>query len=892
MRSFFKALPGFLVISVLLQSCSDSQTSSVLPILANEHFYATYAAAQERSSFLLDEGYEWHFYEPKEPIEFTTDTGGDLGVAWNIDGKSIILAEQMAKAPVISETYPDMVSYGYQPVEGLQVNATFLVRTSREAILELEVMNESDETKMVTLRPYIRDMERPFGQVKVDEEGVYFNHQEYPDGWTKDHDLLHEDSVRNLLALSQADEYALFTQWDDDSPSFPYPVINEPEMLRLQGRTLLPSNIRNQHQAPKTRIQAYIKGKPEVLITENSAVPGLASAVINQDGYYRLDLGLLDNNRKTDTYALNYYFEDQQLGYQTELKANAEGRMDRFDALLAPVQGPTLPENISIHTDGKSSSITWDAKTAVHVYKRIYPESNYVRVANSVTEGRWTDHSASENSGYILTGVNADGTPGIHSREYTNLPKASFLKGTASSIQPEMAKVIAGQKSFELNPGESKTIRIVRLVQPERDSPQELAISAKKALSESLESYRKTNRDWVKRIDLSQIEGRENQLLYLSAANMMKQVFYPPEENSSYNYYVFSREPTWGWGHGGQVFHESLTMMAYAPIEPQSAMESQMVYEERQYENGYINYRTGSYLNEIIEYNDTLTSSAPWYAWQNYEVYKITQDQDFLKKMYSSSVRFYNFYNSTRDYDNDGLAEWRGHAVLESVRDAAVAVWDEVGWPANFDGVDVSSMLVMEAKALEQMALELGLNDEAAMWKADYERRTELINQYMWDEETGFYYNIDRKDNDFNFNKENDLKRMEIIGFLPLWAGIASKEQAEKLVEHLTNPNKFWRPYGVPSLSADDSYYNDKGYWNGPVWVEWNYLIFHGLKQYGYDELAKELALKNAAVMVDQLKQNHNLWEFYSPDESWAGYHKTYIWAGIINRMLLDMNND
>lgn len=892
MRSFFKAIPGFLVISVLLQSCNDSQTSSILPIQANEPFYATYAAAQERSSFLLDEGYEWHFYEPKEPMEFTTDTGGDLGVAWNIDGKSIILAEQMAAAPVISETYPDMVSYGYQPVEDLQVNATFLVRTSREAILELEVLNESDETQMVMLSPYIRDMERPFGQVKVAEEGVYFTHQEYPDGWTKDHNLPHEDSVRNLLTISEADEYALFTQWDDDSPSFPYPVINEPEMLRLQGRTLFPGNIRNQHQAPKTRIQAYIKGKPAVLITENSAVPGLASAVINQDGYYRLDLGLLENNRKTDTYALNYYFEDQQLGYQTELKANAEGRMDRFDALLAPVKEPTLPENISIQTDGKLSTIYWDAETPVHVYKRIYPESKYVRVANSVIEGRWTDHSASENSGYILTGVNADGTPGIHSREYTNLPKASFLKGTASSIQPEMAKVIAGQKSFELNPGESKTIRMVRFVQPERDSPQELAISAKKALSESLDSYRKTNRDWVKRIDLSQIEGRENQLLYLSAANMMKQVFYPPEENSSYNYYVFSREPTWGWGHGGQVFHESLTMMAYAPIEPQSAMESQMVYEERQYENGYINYRTGSYLNEIIEYNDTLTSSAPWYAWQNYEVYKITQDQDFLKKMYSSSARFYNFYNSTRDYDNDGLAEWRGHAVLESVRDAAVAVWDEVGWPANFDGVDVSSMLVMEAKALEQMALELGLNDEAAKWKADYEKRTELINQYMWDEETGFYYNIDRKDNDFNFNKENDLKRMEIIGFLPLWAGIASKEQAEKLVEHLTNPNKFWRPYGVPSLSADDSYYNDKGYWNGPVWVEWNYLIFHGLKQYGYDDLAKELALKNAAVMVDQLKQNHNLWEFYSPDESWAGYHKTYIWAGIINRMLLDMNND
>ena len=109
MRSFFKALPGFLVIFVCIQSCNDSQTSSVFPIQSNEPFYATYAAAQERSSFLLDEGYEWHFYQPKEPIEFTTDTGGDLGVAWTVDGQSIIHAEQMSSKIVISETYPDQL---------------------------------------------------------------------------------------------------------------------------------------------------------------------------------------------------------------------------------------------------------------------------------------------------------------------------------------------------------------------------------------------------------------------------------------------------------------------------------------------------------------------------------------------------------------------------------------------------------------------------------------------------------------------------------------------------------------------------------------------------------------------------------------------------------------
>ena len=36
------------------------------------------------------------------------------------------------------------------------------------------------------------------------------------------------------------------------------------------------------------------------------------------------------------------------------------------------------------------------------------------------------------------------------------------------------------------------------------------------------------------------------------------------------------------------------------------------------------------------------------------------------------------------------------------------------------------------------------------------------------------------------------------------------------------------------------------------------------------------------------LGDTHTLWEFYSPDKAWGGWHATYIWAGLVNRMLLD----
>ncbi len=97
------------------------------------------------------------------------------------------------------------------------------------------------------------------------------------------------------------------------------------------------------------------------------------------------------------------------------------------------------------------------------------------------------------------------------------------------------------------------------------------------------------------------------------------------------------------------------------------------------------------------------------------------------------------------------------------------------------------------------------------------------------------------KDNDFTYKNTNDLKRKEIIGFLPMWAGVASKEQAANLLKHFNSKDEFYRPFGVPTLAANDPYYNPIGYWNGPVWVPWQYLIFRGLMNYNYKKEAEDL---------------------------------------------------
>jgi hypothetical protein len=454
----------------------------------------------------------------------------------------------------------------------------------------------------------------------------------------------------------------------------------------------------------------------------------------------------------------------------------------------------------------------------------------------------------------------------------------------------DRASVVGFQMHFTLAPGAAERLRIVRGVTPADAGSTELLAAAEELLTYDTDQAVSENEALYSRIPPAPTSDRDLQMVYWSAFSLLRQVMLPPEGASSYNYYVFSREPTWGWGHGGQVFHESLAMLAYVYMDPESALNSQRVYFERQHEDGYINYRTGAYLDETIPTNGDLTTSAPWLSWENWELYRVTRDRSFLAEAYDAGIAFYEWWMANRDEDGDGLAEWGGHAVLESVRDGQVALWDEVGWPSNFEAMDLNVMLVKEARSLAQMAEELGYDEASAGWVAEAAARAQAVRETFWDEETGFFYHVDRDDHDYTFSDANDLKRQEIIGFLPLWAGAATDGQASRLVEHLTNEDTFWRLYGIPTLAANDAYYNPMGYWNGPVWVQWQYLIFRGLLDYGYDELAKELARKVLESVSHHLAESHTFWELYSPDDLRAGFHQTYIWTGIVARMMLDLN--
>ncbi len=472
-----------------------------------------------------------------------------------------------------------------------------------------------------------------------------------------------------------------------------------------------------------------------------------------------------------------------------------------------------------------------------------------------------------------------------------------------NGVTDDFVRFVSLHTKFNLKPGEFKEIRYFRAMIDAGEDPEAFnEIDLLKLMPvQQFVDYNVSLFNSIPHIDFETVQEK---MIYLSALNLARGCMLPPAGATNHNYYVFSREPLWGWGHGHQVLHESLSMMAYAYLDAESAQNSQRVYMEQQGNDGLIAYRHGPRGAQTYPHKGMPTTSAPFYSWINWEIYQVSKDREFLEEAYHSGVDYTEWLIRNRDTDQDGLFEWGPYGIIENVRDWYNVVFqvseeryldiDKEDISDELECLDLSLMVVKEMKCLANMADALGLKDEAEHWHEKSNEIAGLINKTMWDPESGFFYHVDKNDHSFFF-MDRDLRRKEIIGFLPLWAETVSQERADTLMKTLLDTDQFWRKYGVPTLSAADPWYTpDVDYcckWNGPVWLLWDYMVFRGLLNYGYNKEARELADKMMLAVTTQLAKNHNFWESYSPDNDVLNCPSNYIWDAIIAKMLIDLED-
>lgn len=231
-------------------------------------------------------------------------------------------------------------------------------------------------------------------------------------------------------------------------------------------------------------------------------------------------------------------------------------------------------------------------------------------------------------------------------------------------------------------------------------------------------------------------------------------------------------------------------------------------------------------------------------------------DFRWIESYYSRLADTLVFWEDVRQ-SPDGLFRW--YNGVESGTDNSPAVSDR---PAVItEGVDLACYIDREYQAMAVVAAHLGRSEDATRYEQKADALRDLIRKKMWSSKEGMFFNINSRTGQF-------IRIKTWTDFVPLWSGVASENQARETIErHLLNPKEFWASYGVRSLAADEPLYNpSSGYWRGPIWVIANYLLMHGLMNYGYRKEAVKLAEETTRLLADDLQKTGGMNECYNPE--------------------------
>ncbi len=279
-------------------------------------------------------------------------------------------------------------------------------------------------------------------------------------------------------------------------------------------------------------------------------------------------------------------------------------------------------------------------------------------------------------------------------------------------------------------------------------------------------------------------------------------------------------------------------------------------------------------------------SKPPIAAWAVNEIYKISKDISFLKKIYPKIIAYNEWWNNNRSLNKDCILQYGGTvdeqnnfedektiieaAAWESGMDNAPRFdWDRakvekvfqeenlIGYVIDQISVDLNSFNYLDFVSLKELAKILKYDSEIIKYEDCAKKVSTFVNKYMYNKPTKFYYDIKSIDK----RKVVDYgKGME--GIMPLFSGLATTENAKEIIQNIHDKN-YDQFVPFPSVSVNNERFSENDYWRGPVWVDQLYFGIQGVANYGYDLFAKKLAIK-ALDNMENLLGNSSIRENYN----------------------------
>jgi len=190
-----------------------------------------------------------------------------------------------------------------------------------------------------------------------------------------------------------------------------------------------------------------------------------------------------------------------------------------------------------------------------------------------------------------------------------------------------------------------------------------------------------------------------------------------------------------------------------------------------------------------------------------------------------------------------------------------------------------NAILSHSNEALMELGQWLGRDTgEIREWETQTNR---ALNSKLWDEQQGIYVSYDRV-------HRRHISIATAGGLVPLLCGAPNAEQTARMVSLMESPrfagttdNPAWL---CASTALDESGFDPCRYWRGPVWINMNWLLYHGLLRTGHPALAERM--RSDAL---ELVRRYGFWEYYNPwknlppDETTGGYgSNNFSWTAAL----------
>jgi alpha,alpha-trehalase len=199
----------------------------------------------------------------------------------------------------------------------------------------------------------------------------------------------------------------------------------------------------------------------------------------------------------------------------------------------------------------------------------------------------------------------------------------------------------------------------------------------------------------------------------------------------------------------------------------------------------------------------------------------------------------------------------------------------------HFAPVCLNSLLYKTEKDLEQISRWLGNTTNAEKWGKRAEERKSLITRYLWNQQQGSFY-------DYNFQTTQMSTYRYATMFYPLWAGLATPEQAKAVVSNLKG---FEQSGGMPMSTQDVG-----TQWDLPYgWGNIEMVVIDGLRRYGFNADADRVSYEFLSTVAENFRRDGNIREKYnvvtrsSEAHVELGYEMNVVGFGWTNAAFLEL---